>query len=85
MYSFTDKNVNSDCKHFISDIGNSEIIDSTFSTFIDKICDTLKEEDFRKVRRSWLQNNNVPGGLPLSKDTQDKIKMLKILMIFLIP
>ena len=77
MYSFTDKNVNSDCKHIISDIGNSETIDSTFSTFIDKICDTLKEEDFRKVKRSCLQNNNVPGGLALSKDTQDKIENAK--------
>ena len=77
MYSFTDKNGYSDCKHIISDIGNSETIDSTFSTFIDKICDTLKEEDFRKVKRSCLQNNNVPGGLALSKDTQDKIENAK--------
>ena len=72
MYLFTGKNANPDQE--ILDIGNSKTIDTIFTTFVDNICDTLKVEDFRKVRRNCVLNVNKTGGLSLPKDILDKIK-----------
>ena len=70
---FTD-NSDQDRKDFIADFGSSETTDSIFSSFVNKICDTIQKEDFRKVRRSCVQNVNVTGGISLAQDTLDKIK-----------
>ena len=59
--------------------GNSkESMESTFATFVDKICDELKKRsDFIKVRRKCIQNVNVPGTISLSKDTLNEIRNAK--------
>ena len=53
-------------------------VESTFSTFVEKICDELKKEsDFIKVRRRCIQNVNVTGTISLSKDTIKEIRNAK--------
>ena len=76
MYLFIDKNPSPDQerKHTISDCGGTKTTDSIFSNYVSKICDTLKKEDFRTVRRNCMQNVNVTGTILLSQDTRDKIK-----------
>ena len=74
MYLFTDKNANPDqeSKHML-DFGSLETIDSIFLTYINKICEKVRKEDFIKVRGNCVQNVNVTGGISLSEDTLDKI------------
>ena len=75
---FTDKNLNLDekNKHVISDIGSSdETIDTIFSTFIDKMIDTLKNKsDLKKVTFKCLYKVYVTGGIKLPNETLDKLE-----------
>ena len=80
MYVFTVENTNPDqeSKHIISDIQSSETTDTIFSTFIDKICATLKNKsDFIDLKIKCLHNVNVTGGIKLPKETMKEIKMAK--------
>ena len=57
---------------------SQESMESTFSTFVDKICDELKKgSDFIKVRRKCIQNVNVTGTISLPKDTLNEIRNAK--------
>ena len=75
MYLFTVTNPSPD------EVSDGEIMETTdriFSTFIDKICDKLKEKgDFKQTRLMCIQNVNVPCGISLPKETLDKIHMTK--------
>ena len=53
--------------------GSNKTVDATFSNYVDKIFDLLKEEDFNKIRRRCLENLNVPGGISIPTETIDKI------------
>ena len=74
MYSFV-ANSDSGQESILSDCEDCETMESTFSYFADKICDTLKEEikDFKKVRRRCIQNANVIGTISLPKDIKNQI------------
>ena len=75
MYLFVAINSDSDQESILSDCEDCEKLESTFSTYADEICDTLKEEikDFRKVRRRCAQNVNVTGTMSLPKDIRNQI------------
>ena len=52
----------------------SESVEAAFSSFVEDMFEILEQEKFNKIKIKALLNNNVAGGITLSKDTENTIR-----------